>query len=119
MGQQSPGFLERLGLGQSLKRWRRALQSGGLSAAELRAILSEMRSLRGNRLDTLSGGGADGASVPGGEGGLSPSTISGATGPVAPARGAKRCGRAASSTCPRPRRFPAVSRSTTTRRAMT
>jgi hypothetical protein len=42
MGQHSPGFLERLGLGQSLKRWRRALQSGGLSAAELRAMLSEM-----------------------------------------------------------------------------
>jgi hypothetical protein len=42
MGQHSPGFFERLGLGQSLKRWRRALQSGGLSAAELRAMLSEM-----------------------------------------------------------------------------
>ncbi len=52
MGQHSPGIFERLGLGQSLKRWRRALQAGGLSAAELRAMLSEMRSLR-NRLDTL------------------------------------------------------------------
>lgn len=52
MGQQSPGIFERLGLGQSLKRWRRALQAGGLSAAELRAMLTEMGSLR-NRLDTL------------------------------------------------------------------
>jgi hypothetical protein len=54
MGQHSPGFFERLGLGQSLKRWRRALQAGGLSAADLRAMLTEMRSLR-NRLDTLTG----------------------------------------------------------------
>jgi hypothetical protein len=52
MGQHSPGFFERLGLGQSLKRWRRALRAGGLSAAELRAMLFEMRSLR-NKLDTL------------------------------------------------------------------
>jgi hypothetical protein len=53
MGQHSSGFLERLGLGQSLKRWRRALQTGGQSAAELRAMLSEMGAMR-NRLDTLS-----------------------------------------------------------------
>jgi hypothetical protein len=59
----SPGFLERLGLGQSLKRWRRALQSGGLSAAELRAMLSEMGPAAGS---TPERGGADGAVVPGG-----------------------------------------------------
>jgi hypothetical protein len=53
MGQQSPGFFERLGLGQSLKRWARALQSGGLSAAELRRMLSDMGTLR-RRIDALS-----------------------------------------------------------------
>jgi hypothetical protein len=60
MGQQSPGFLERLGLGQSLKRWRRALQAGGLSAADLRAMLSEMASLQ-KPARHADGGGADGA----------------------------------------------------------
>jgi len=53
IGQQSAGLFERLGLGHSLRRWRRALDSGTLSAAEIRGILSEIRSLRG-RLDALS-----------------------------------------------------------------
>lgn len=53
MGHHTPGIIERLGLGQSLKRWRRALKSGAMSAADIRQMLAEMGSLRA-RLDTLS-----------------------------------------------------------------
>jgi hypothetical protein len=60
MGQHMPGFMERFGLGQSMKRWRRALQSpGALSAGDLRAMLRDMRAMRA-RLDRLS---ADAGSV--------------------------------------------------------
>lgn len=54
MGQHIPGFFERLGLSQSLRRWARALQSPEtLTASDLIAAEREMRGTR-DRLDTLS-----------------------------------------------------------------
>jgi hypothetical protein len=48
-----PGFIERLGLGHSLRRWKRALQGAeGLSVADLRDMQRDMRLTR-ERLDTL------------------------------------------------------------------
>jgi hypothetical protein len=53
MGQHMPGLIERLGIGQSLRRWKRALQGAdALPATELREMEREMRAMRA-RLDTL------------------------------------------------------------------
>jgi hypothetical protein len=53
MGQHIPGFIERLSLGQSLRRWRRALQAPGmLPAGDLRAMLRDMGTMRA-RLDRM------------------------------------------------------------------
>jgi hypothetical protein len=112
----SPGFFERLGLGQSLKRWRRALQAGGLSAAELRAMLSRCgHSEQARHADR---GGADGAVVAGTDGAVDQRY------PMRLVRPPRRVAR--SDATARDRRpalafgaCRAVSRSTTTPRAMT
>lgn len=54
MGQHIPGFFERLGLSQSLRRWARALQSPeALPSSELAELNREMQGMR-SRLEILS-----------------------------------------------------------------
>lgn len=53
MGQEFPGFLGGLGLGQTLKRWQRALkQPQGLSTGELGRMNADMRGMR-DKLDDM------------------------------------------------------------------
>ena len=53
MGQEFPGFFGGIGLGQTLKRWQRALKSPrDLSAAELRRMTNDMQNMR-DRLDQM------------------------------------------------------------------
>lgn len=55
MGQHMPGFIERLGLGHSLRRWRRLLDGAErLSVSEIRDMQRDMRQTR-ERLDQLDG----------------------------------------------------------------
>jgi hypothetical protein len=53
MGQEFPGFLGGFGLGQTLKRWQRALRTPeDLPAPELKRMNAEIRNMR-DKLDTM------------------------------------------------------------------